>query len=149
MRLSKASDYALVFLAKLEDLPQDQYVSVRELAKKLGISNRFLSNIVHHLVQAGILESHRGVHGGVKLAKKPSEITIESVLRATSDPTGLVECIAQPGHCPIENHCDVQRFWSVTHGLILKALKNITLKEVATCTRLGTPPLMPSLKLMV
>ena len=132
MKMSKASDYALVLLAELEKLPKEEWVSVREVASKIGVPNRFLSNIVHRLVQAGILDSHRGVKGGVQLKKLPSEITIGSVLEAMHDPMGLVDCMEQPGTCPLESHCDVQRFWSVTHGLVLAALKHITLKEITS-----------------
>lgn len=132
MRMSKASDYALVLLAKLETLPQDEWISVRKVAGEIGIPNRFLSNIVHRLVQAGILLSHRGVTGGVQLAKPADEITIGAVLEATDDSLGLVDCVDHPGTCPLENHCDVQRFWSITHSFILAALKHITLKEITS-----------------
>lgn len=144
MKLSKASDYALVFLARLDRLPKDQWVSVKVMATHLGISSRFLSNIVYKLVQAGILDSHRGVHGGVKLAKKPEEITIGDILETMEDSMGLVDCIAQPGQCPIENHCDIVKFWAVTHGLVLTALKEITLKDIITFVYEGGKP--PELK---
>ena len=132
MKMSKASDYALVLLARLETLPQDQWVSVRVVAGEIGVPNRFLSNIVHRLVQAGILLSHRGVAGGIQLAKGSGEITIGDVLEATDDALGLVDCVDHPGACPLENHCEVQRFWAVTHSFILAALKHITLKEITS-----------------
>lgn len=144
MKLSKASDYALVFLAKLERLPKDHWVSVREMAQTLGIPNRFLSNIVHQLVLAGFLESQRGVHGGVKLAKKPEEITIGDILETMEDSMGLVDCVSQPGLCQIENHCDILKFWAVTHGLVLTALKQITLKDIIIFVYEGGKP--PELK---
>ncbi|MDO8526267.1 MAG: Rrf2 family transcriptional regulator [Deltaproteobacteria bacterium] len=132
MKMSKASDYALVLLAKLESLPKDEWVSVREVAETIGVPNRFLSNIVSQLVQAGILTSHRGVKGGIHLAKDSALITIGAVLEAMKDPMGLVDCVEQPGSCALESHCNVQSFWAVTHGLVLAALKHITLKEITS-----------------
>lgn len=140
MKLSKATDYALVFLAKLDRRPKEEWVSVREMATSLGIPNRFLSNIVHQLVLAGILESHRGVHGGVKLAKRPEEITIGDILETMEDSMGLVDCVSHPGQCPIENNCDILKFWAVTHGLVLTALKQITLKDIITFVYEGGRP---------
>lgn len=137
--MTKASDYALVLLARLEQLPKEEWRSVREVAEEIGIPNRFLSNIVHQLVQAGVLASHRGVKGGVKLAQDANQITIGSVLEAMHDPMGLVDCMEQPGMCPLENHCDVQKFWSVTHSLVLAALKHITLKEITSYFKKGLP----------
>lgn len=130
MKMSKASDYALVLLARLDRETGEIWVSVRKISDEMGISSRFLSNIVHKLVQAGILNSHRGTHGGVRLAKPATQITIGAVLTALDDPMGLVDCVEHPGMCPLENHCDVQKFWSVTHSLVLSALKHITLKEI-------------------
>ncbi len=132
MKMSKASDYALVLLAKLNTLPRDQWVSVRQMAESIGLSQRFLSNIVHRLVQSGILHSQRGVHGGVQLAKEADAITIGEVLEATEDSMGLVEWFDHPGQCPLESHCEVQRFWHVTHTLVLAALRQITLKEITS-----------------
>ncbi|MDP2600240.1 MAG: Rrf2 family transcriptional regulator [Deltaproteobacteria bacterium] len=139
MKMTKASDYALVLLARLEQSPKEEWISVREMAEDLGIPGSFLGNIVHQLVQSGILLSHRGVKGGIKLAKTSSEITVGSVLEAMHDPMGLVDCMEQPGQCALENHCDVQKFWSVSHSLILAALKHITLKEITSYFKKGLP----------
>ena len=118
-------------------------MSVREIAGTIGVPNRFLSNIVHRLVQAGILNSHRGVKGGVQLAKTANEITIGAVLEAMEDTMGLVDCVEHPGLCPLENHCDVQRFWSVTHSLVFAALKHITLKDITSYLKNSRPIASP------
>lgn len=144
MKLSKASDYALVFLAKLETLPKEQWTSVREVAKELGIPSRFLSNIVHRLGKAGIVESHRGVHGGIKLAKNSSDITVGEILSVMEDSMGLVDCVNHPGQCPIENNCDILKFWAVTHRLVLSALSQITLRDITAFVYEGGKP--PTIK---
>src|SRR3989338_7836163 len=126
MKISKASDYALVFLATLAELPQGEWVSARSVGEKIGIPASFLGNIVHELVQAGILKSQRGAHGGVQLAKTSKEITIGQVLSAMDDGMNLVECMSEGGNCPIESNCDIRSFWSVTHELVLAALKHIS-----------------------
>ncbi len=130
MKLSKASDYALVLLSRLADESEGKWISAREVAETIGIPQSFLGNIIHQLVQAGILISQRGSHGGVKLSRSPGEITIGQVLEATADRMNLVECMDQPGACPIEGNCDVRAFWSITHELVLAALKHITLKDI-------------------
>lgn len=132
MKMSKASDYALVFLAKLSAQPKENWLSVKATAETLKLPVSFLGNIVHKLVQSGILESQRGVHGGVRLAKEGDQISIGAVLEAMNDPLGIVDCIDQPGDCPIERCCEIKSFWSITHGLILSSLKGITLKDIST-----------------
>ena len=135
MKLSKASDYALVILAKLVDQPSDQWVTARAIAEPIGIPQSFLGNIIHRLVQAGILQSQRGSHGGIRLAKTASEITIGQVLDAVEDRMNLVECMEEGGNCPIEGNCEVRAFWSITHELVLAALKHISLKDISMYMR--------------
>lgn len=146
MKMSKASDYALVLLARLEKYHPEEWVSVRKIGEEIGVSNRFLSNIVHKLVQGGILLSHRGAYGGVKLAKSAVNITIGEVLGAMHDPMGIVDCIEHPGQCPLERNCDVQKFWSVTHSLILSSLRHITLQQITSYFKGEAPrPKLPEL----
>ena len=130
MKISKSSDYALVLLAGLAKEPVANWVSIRLFAEKLGLSASFLSNIVHKLVQKGILESQRGAHGGIRLAQPQEMISIGTVLQAMDDPMIIVDCIEAGSGCPIEHCCEIKEFWSVTHGLILASLKSITLKDI-------------------
>lgn len=133
--MSKASDYALVLLASLETEPTQPWISVRKFALENGIPPRFLSNIVNKLVHAKILASHRGIKGGIRLARPADSVTIGEVMNAMENPMGLVDCVESPGSCPIENNCGVKQFWSVTHGLVLAALKHITLKQITSYVR--------------
>lgn len=130
MKISKSSDYALVLLAGVAKEPPEKWVSIRLFAENVGLSPSFLSNIVHKLVQKGILESQRGVHGGVRLAKPKEEISIGAVLQAMDDPLVIVECMETGSECPIAKCCDIKEFWSVTHSLILASLKSITLADI-------------------
>ena len=131
MKLSKATDYAIVLLHYVDSQEPKEWIPVSLVSKKFGIPSSFLGNIVHRLVQIGILESQRGPKGGIRLAKGTEQITIGQVLSALDEGTGLVECMERPGECPIESQCDIRRFWSITNELVLAALKHISLKDIA------------------
>jgi Rrf2 family iron-sulfur cluster assembly transcriptional regulator len=71
--LSKATIYglrALIYVASRSD--GDRYVNIGEISTELDISFHFLTKTFQVLTQNGILESHRGPHGGV-LLKKPMD----------------------------------------------------------------------------
>ena len=138
MKLSKATDYALVMLAHLDTEGRDKWISVRQVAEEVGISTQFLSNIVHKLGKAGLVEALRGPKGGVRLAKNANEITIGHVLIAMDDGLAVVDCLDRPGFCQIENHCNVRKFWSITHELMFAALKHISLKDIAMYLKTGS-----------
>ncbi|MHB0955163.1 MAG: RrF2 family transcriptional regulator [Pirellulaceae bacterium] len=57
-------------------------LSPRYLAEQLGDSPTYLAKVVRHLVKVRILRAHRGVTGGVVLAKAPADITLLAIVEA-------------------------------------------------------------------
>lgn len=60
----------------------DQVSRVDDLADKESISSTFLVQILNDLRRAGLVQSRRGKMGGYCLAKTPSEITMDAIVRA-------------------------------------------------------------------
>ena len=54
----------------------------RVLADRLDCSPSYLSKTLGHLTRAGLLESIRGAHGGVLLARAPADITLQHIVEA-------------------------------------------------------------------
>jgi Rrf2 family protein len=57
-------------------------VKVEQMARELGISQKFLASTLTALGHAGIVESQRGIDGGFRLARAPERITIIEVFDA-------------------------------------------------------------------
>ncbi len=70
---------ALLFLAQQE---QADWWSPRRLAAELGESPTYLAKVLRHLVKAGTLDVARGVRGGVRLARRPNEVTLLEIVEA-------------------------------------------------------------------
>ena len=70
---------ALLFLAQQTD---GGWWSPRRLAAELGESPTYLAKVLRHLARAGIVGVARGVHGGVRLARHPREVTLLEVVEA-------------------------------------------------------------------
>ncbi len=83
MKLTRASSYALhavVHMAqqKVHNVP----VASHDIANERGIPMRFLLKVLKPLVTQRILLSVKGPHGGYRLARPPSEITMLDVIEA-------------------------------------------------------------------
>jgi Rrf2 family nitric oxide-sensitive transcriptional repressor len=105
MRLTGFTDYALRVLmyvgAKGESLS-----TVEEIADAYGVSRHHLTKVVHRLGQLGYLETLRGKHGGIRLARDPSEINLGTVVRQTEDELALVPCLPGGGPaCRLASAC--------------------------------------------
>ena len=81
MDISRKTDYALRMLAMLAEDPE-RLLSVRTAAEEVNVPYSFARSIQHGLVQAGIVESLRGVHGGMRLKVSPDDVTIRQVVEA-------------------------------------------------------------------
>jgi Rrf2 family protein len=62
--------------------PSQRPLSAKSLAARYNLAPRYLEPMLQMLVQVGILRGIRGPHGGYRLAKPPSELTVDEIFRA-------------------------------------------------------------------
>ncbi len=80
MRLSKAARHALFAATEMARSKDNGLVTVALVARRHGIPEAALAKVLQRLVRSGLAVGVRGVHGGYRLSRPPSEITILDVL---------------------------------------------------------------------
>src|SRR3954453_17313951 len=75
LSITSKSPYALRALTQLGRTGGDAPVPIGELARRRDIPVQFLEQLFSSLRRAGILSSQRGVKGGYRFAREPSEVT--------------------------------------------------------------------------
>jgi Rrf2 family nitric oxide-sensitive transcriptional repressor len=107
MRLTQWTDYSLrmlMFCAIHQERPRAP--TVGEIAQAHGISRSHLTKIAMTLAAAGLLETTRGRHGGLRLLKPADQIRVGDVLRITETDFKQVECFdAEHNSCRITGAC--------------------------------------------
>jgi Rrf2 family transcriptional regulator, cysteine metabolism repressor len=88
MKLSRTVAYAVQATLQLAQSKSDAPVPCSQLAAEGRMPERFLLQILRHLVTHGILHSTRGVDGGYALDRKPEEISLLDVIEAIDGPLG-------------------------------------------------------------
>ena len=83
--------YALRAMADLAT--HDGWVSLGDVAKRQGISRKYLEQVISLMHKAGFVESLRGKGGGYRLTRKPSEFTLGEILRAAEGNLAPVACL--------------------------------------------------------
>jgi Rrf2 family protein len=110
MEITRRTDYAiriLLELARSEGGP----ISVRTLATSQDVPYAFARGIQRDLVAAGLVQTRRGVSGGVVLARDPREISLLDVVRATQTSTSCSVCTNDPTWCSRMGGCVVHKVW--------------------------------------
>ena len=78
--------YALEALIYVAGQEEARVTPVSEIAAAVGISPKFLEDILGALRTAGILRSRRGKEGGYQLVPTPAELSVLRVVQALEGP---------------------------------------------------------------
>lgn len=107
---SKDSIRAVIYIALNRE--EKEFISIKEIANKLGLSFFFLSKNLLKLVKAGILESFRGPKGGVNLKKDPQDIKLIDIVAAIDGLSVFESCILGFRECSDKNPCVIHQKWA-------------------------------------
>ena len=81
MLISTKGRYALRVMIDLAEHRSGEFISLKEIAQRQEISEKYLESIIRTLVKAKVVESLRGKGGGYRLTKNPEQYTVGSILR--------------------------------------------------------------------
>ena len=81
MKISTKGRYAIKLMLDLALYSKGQPVKIKEIAKRQGISEKYLEQIVATLNKAALVKSIRGSHGGYMLSEPPRNYTVGRILR--------------------------------------------------------------------
>ena len=85
MKISTKGRYSLLVMIDLSENHSDDFIPLRDIAKRQDISEKYLESIIKLLVKHKLLIGLRGKGGGYRLMKNPSDITVGEVLRIAEE----------------------------------------------------------------
>ncbi|MDF1565187.1 MAG: Rrf2 family transcriptional regulator [Deltaproteobacteria bacterium] len=86
MKLSTRARYGLRGVFDIAYHNRGESTHVKDIARRQGVTPRYLEQIFQALKKAGILAAVRGPRGGYYLARPAAEIRVGDVVRATEGP---------------------------------------------------------------
>ncbi len=131
MMVSTRGRYALRILVDLAENQGDGFVTLREVAVRQEISEKYLESIVKDLVKARILEGLRGKGGGYRLCCAPDEINVLDVLvrmEGTLAPVACLEDGALP--CARAADCRTLTLWQGLDKVVRSYLRGFTVQDL-------------------
>lgn len=96
MRMTLHTDYALRMLMML-GIRDGEPVTVQQVAEAYGLSRNHLLKVALKLRNLNVITATRGRTGGIALARRPEDINIGAIIRATEDDFAMVECMKTDG----------------------------------------------------
>ena len=110
------TDYSLRVLIYLGTKEDGKLTTIQEISDAYHISKNHLMKVTFELGKAGFIETVRGRGGGIRLAVRPENINVGTVVRRMEEDFHLVECFSsETNTCPISPICGLR-------GVLGKAL---------------------------
>lgn len=117
--ISTKGRYALRVMIDLAESKTDEYIPLKVIAERQGISKKYLEIIVKDLVEGKLISGVGGKGGGYKLCREPSEYTVGEILEVTEGPLISVACLAtDTQNCPRAPHCKTLPLWSEFDSMV-------------------------------
>jgi Rrf2 family nitric oxide-sensitive transcriptional repressor len=127
--MTRFADYSVRVLLFLT-VRNDRLISIQEIADAYDISKNHLMKVVQMLAELGVVQTIRGRDGGIRLAKRPEQISIGYVVRRTECDFELVECFnKRENKCCVEPACMLKPALVKAQSAFLKELDQYTLAD--------------------
>lgn len=132
MRVSTKGRYALRIMIDLAEHNTGEYIRLKDISERQGITLKYLEQIMPLLTRAGYVKSYRGNNGGYMLAKRPEDYTAGDILRVTEGSLAPVPCIEDsPNLCERCEECGTLAFWEGMWKVILDYANSVKLTDLA------------------
>ena len=131
MIVSTKGRYALRVMVRFAQLGREEYIPLKEIAEKEGISQKYLESIMTVLSKAGFLDAAHGKGGGYRLNRDPKEYTVGSILKLTEGSLNAVSCTSQgAAACSRTECCETKPMWDKLDKMIDEFFEDITLDDL-------------------
>ena len=130
MRESTKGRYALRIMIDLAEHNNGEYIPLKDISARQGITIKYMEQIIPQLNKAGYLKSLRGNGGGYKLAKSPDKYVVGDILRTMEGPLAPVACLdGEENECIRCDSCVTIRFWSGLKNVVDQYVDSFTLAD--------------------
>lgn len=130
MKISTRGRYALRMMLDLA-IHSDEYITIKSIAERQEVSNKYLEQIITVLSRAGFVKSIRGPQGGYKLARPAAEYTVGMILRLIEGNLVPVACMEDtPNQCSRCDTCVTLDIWKQLEEAISSVVDHITLEDL-------------------
>jgi Rrf2 family protein len=129
--ISRSSLSAIHAVAYLARLPREVYADARTIAKEIDAPAVYLGKLLQQLVEAGLLESRRGPHGGFRFAPGSSERTLFDIVDTIEGTEAWEKCLLGWPNCGTDRPCMLHDRWGPIRERYRKMLQATRFSDLA------------------
>lgn len=137
MKVSQRVTYGILAAVDLAINGNQLPVQARSIARRQGISVRFLEQVLHAMKKSGLVESQRGAQGGYLLVQEPGTLSVAGILEALEGPVLQQSFAGQPASQRRASKAELLlgEVWAQVEQAERKVLEGITVEQLAARQR--------------
>jgi Rrf2 family protein len=106
-------------------------ISLKDIAKRQEISEKYLEQIISVLSKGGMVQSVRGAQGGYFLRREPKDYTVGEILRLTEGDLAPVDCVGASGvSCDHKGDCITVEVYERINQAVNDVVDHISLQDL-------------------
>lgn len=141
MKLSSKARYGLKAMCYMADRYGEGVISLSTMSSSIGVSDKYLEQLISTLRKAGLIFANRGANGGYFLSKEPDKISVGEIIRALEDGLVIIDCLSgecdskcgcSTNPCDGEGKCNCKTYnvWNKLYEAINDCLDSISLSSL-------------------
>ena len=136
MIVSTKGRYALRVMVCFAQKAPGEFVPLKDIAEKEGISQKYLESIMSTLSKAGFLDAVHGKGGGYRLNRPAEAYTVGAILKLTEGGISAVSCTSQGASaCSRTECCQAKPMWDRLDKMIDDFFEGITIADLLKDTQ--------------
>ena len=130
--ISTKGRYALRVLIDLAEQDARTPTPLKDIARRQGISEKYLQHIAKLLVDRGLITGTSGKGGGYLMACSPEECSVADVLAAAEGTLAPVACLAcDTVNCDRSDSCKTLPMWQQFDEITRNYFSGVTIADLA------------------
>lgn len=132
MKISTKGRYALRLMVDLAIHDRGRPISLRDVAERQQLSDKYLEQIVTPLARVGLVRAIRGAGGGYRLTRRPEEYTVGEILRVLEGNLAPVSCVDLDDTCRCgrADRCVTVEVWREIQAAVSGVVDHLTLADL-------------------
>lgn len=131
MRIPMRVDYGVRALVELAQGDISAPKQTSRIARRQGIPEAYLEQVLTSLHKAGLIKSRRGPKGGHVLAQHPEDVNLAQVMAVLEGRGPLLDCLVEPVCCQLSETCAQREVWSFFEDAMRELLSSTTIASMA------------------
>lgn len=117
--ISTKGRYGLRVMLDLAQNADEDYITLRQISERQGISKKYLEIIIKKLADGHLVQSLPGKGGGYRLSRAPEDYTVGEILEWMEDTLAPVACLTtDAAQCPRADICITLPLWAEFNTLV-------------------------------